>query len=329
MKKKNIFLIYLKEITTTMSRNILVTGCGGDIGQSIGKILIKSELIDNLYGCDISNKNAGKFIFKNFNISVPCSDKKYLKYIEKFIKEKKIDYVIPTSEPELRYFLKSNILKNIGSAKLVVVNKKALSIGFDKLKTANYLEEINLPYPNTYLLKNYKLKGLPIIMKSRTGSGSSSVLLIENKIDYKFYSSKNPEYIVQEYLSNENGEYTCGLFRDKHGEIRSIIFKRELSGGYSGFGEVIENSHINGLLTKLAINLNLRGSINVQLRITEKGPVVFEINPRFSSTVLFRHLLGFKDLEWSLEDVMDINLSKYLANNVGKNFYKGYNEFIN
>ena len=311
-----------------MSRNILVTGCGGDIGQSIGKILNKSDFIDNLYGCDISNKNAGRFIFKNFNISIPCSDERYLEYIENFINEKNIDFVIPTSEPELRYFLRTNNLKNIGRAKLILANKQALSIGFDKLKTAHYLKEISLPYPNTFLVKNYEFKGVPIIMKSRTGSGSSSVLLIDNEIDYKFFSSKNPEYIVQEYLNNKNGEFTCGLFRDQNGKIRSISFKRELSGGYSVFGEVIENSHITTLLSKLATNLNLRGSINVQLRITKKGPVIFEINPRFSSTVLFRHLLGFKDLKWSLEDAMNLDLSKYLPNNIGKNFYKGYNEYI-
>ena len=49
-----------------MKINILVTGCGGDIGQSIGKILNKSALVDELYGCDISEKNAGKFIYSNF-----------------------------------------------------------------------------------------------------------------------------------------------------------------------------------------------------------------------------------------------------------------------
>ena len=35
--------------------NILVTGCGGDIGQSIGKILLESKYTKNLYGIDISD----------------------------------------------------------------------------------------------------------------------------------------------------------------------------------------------------------------------------------------------------------------------------------
>ncbi len=42
--------------------NVLVTSCGGDIGQSIGKIL-KDLKLCNFLVWDISSKNAAKFIF--------------------------------------------------------------------------------------------------------------------------------------------------------------------------------------------------------------------------------------------------------------------------
>ena len=82
------------------------------------------------------------------------------------------------------------------------------------------------------------------------------------------------------------------------------------------------------MLCNLADKINLDGSINVQLRLTKKGPVVFEINPRFSSTVLFRHMFGFKDLEWSIQDKLNIELEPYEAAREGRTFYKGFNEFI-
>jgi len=43
--------------------------------------------------------------------------------------------------------------------------------------------------------------------------------------------------------------------------------------------------------------------MNVQLRLTDKGPRVFEINPRFSSTVLMRHRLGYCDVLWAMDEV--------------------------
>ena len=82
------------------------------------------------------------------------------------------------------------------------------------------------------------------------------------------------------------------------------------------------------MLHKLAEKLHLIGSINVQLRMRENDPVVFEINPRFSSTVLFRHLFGFKDLEWSIQDIIDYEIGSFTKVREGRKFYKGFNEFI-
>ncbi|MBQ4801416.1 ATP-grasp domain-containing protein [Aquimarina sp. MMG015] len=312
-----------------MKLNVLVTGCGGDIGQSIGKILNESENIKHLMGCDISDKNAGQFIYKNFFLGLPYTHEEYLKKMKQVINDNNIDLVIPIAEPELRFFSTSKILNKIGDAHMVCANESALEIGFDKLKTANFLEENNLPFPKTVLIENCsKPEKFPVIIKSRTGSGSSKVNIVKDDIEFNYLKKKHPEYIVQEYLSSEQGEYTCGLFRSKKGEIRNIILKRELTGGYSGYGEVISNNEISSLLKTIAEKLELVGSINVQLRLTTKGPVVFEINPRFSSTVLFRHMFGFKDLLWSIEDKTDQNISEYVEVEKGKKFYKGFNEYI-
>ena len=53
-----------------------------------------------------------------------------------------------------------------------------------------------------------------------------------------------------------------------------------------------------------------------------------QINPRFSSTVLYRHLFGFEDLIWSIEDRLGLELSDYRQDAVGRKFYKGYQEYI-
>lgn len=42
--------------------------------------------------------------------------------------------------------------------------------------------------------------------------------------------------------------------------------------------------------------------MNVQLRLTDSGPRVFEINPRFSSTALMRQKMGFTDVLWAVDE---------------------------
>lgn len=309
--------------------NVLVTGCGGDIGLSIGKILNELEYVNNLYGCDISEKNAAKFIFDNFLIGLPVSDGNFLKNLEKLVIEYNIDFIIPVSEHELRFFASEDISDSLISGKLIMASDRALEVGFDKLETANFLEKHGLPFPKTQLVNAEKgVQKFPVIAKSRTGSGSSKIEVVEDTETLKLLRKTNPDFIVQEYLEGDSGEFTCGLFRSKKGEIRTIIFKRELHGSYSGYGEVIVSQEIDDLLLSMAEKLNLVGSINVQLRLGPQGPTVFEINPRFSSTVRFRDLLGYHDVKWSIEDALGMEVSDFHKVPEGKKFYKGFIEYI-
>ena len=312
------------------SFNILVTGCGGDIGQSIGKILLNSPYTKKLYGNDISDKNAAQFIYPNFSVGLRFTHPEYLKTLENFIQTNAIDIIIPIAEPELRFFSKQNILKKIGNAKMITASPLAMKVGFDKYYTAEFLKKEGLPFPKTALAKDIKtIDSFPVILKSKTGSGSKNIHKINTMEEFLFYTRNTIEdYVVQEFITENNGEFTCGLFRSSKGEIKSQIFKRELSGGYSGYGEVIRNAEITSLLEELAIKLDLVGSINVQLRIAENSPKIFEINPRFSSTVLFRHLLGFEDVIWSIQDRLQLKIYDNRKDVIGKKFYKGFSEYI-
>ena len=310
--------------------NILITGCGGDIGQSIGKILLNSNYTLNLFGVDITDKNPAQFIYPNFSIGLRCDNPKYLESLEFFINKHRIDLLIPVSESEIRFFSINNILNNVLNAKILIASSLALEVGLDKYRTFEFLKNESLPYPKTKLAKDLlNIEEFPVILKLRTGSGSKQIFKINTFEEFVFFTKNSKSnFIVQEYISDECGEFTCGLFRSRQGEIRSQIFKRELAGGYSGFGEVVKNNAIKLLLERLAVKLDLIGSINVQLRLNKNIPIIFEINPRFSSTVLFRHLLGFEDLIWSIQDNFGLELSNYHENAIGKKFFKGFQEYI-
>lgn len=307
--------------------NILVTGCGGDIGQSICKIL--NELNHNTFGIDISDKNAAQFIFDSFDIGPKVSDNTYISDLEKHALKNKIDLIIPVSEHELRFYTDTyRDSPMIGGAKVLMANHFSRKIGFNKKDTALFLKEHHLPNPMLYTIDSTDIH-FPLIAKPNTGAGSSNIFIVDDLEEFKFLTTKNESFIFQELLDGTEGEFTCCAYRSKNGGIRNITFKRELtSGGYSGYGEVIEDHRVDTLLVAIANLLNLEGSINIQLRIHKGKPVVFEINPRFSSTVLFRHLLGFKDLEWSIQEFLEEEISEYIKPQVGKCFYKGYNEYI-
>jgi carbamoyl-phosphate synthase large subunit len=308
--------------------NIVVTGCGGDIGQSVGKILKEYYPKAQVIGCDMGEDNPAKFIFDRTYKLPRCDSSEYAAVLGTILKDEYANLLIPVSEPELRRFTDLGVDQSFLGIPLLIANLRARQIGFDKLQTARFLERSALPFPRSEIVNEVNRPFFPMVLKNNTGSGSKFLTTVETAEDFDFYKKKFPGFLAQEAVGRSSEEYTCGLFRSKSGNSRSLIFKRTLQGGYSNFGYVVHDQSIAALLEKIADGLALTGSINVQLRLTERGPVVFEINPRFSSTVRFRHMLGFKDLVWSIEDAMNQSISSYQPPAGGRKFYKGYYEYV-
>ncbi|MCS6796527.1 MAG: ATP-grasp domain-containing protein [Raineya sp.] len=309
--------------------NVLVTGAGGDIAQSISKILVREKLNGKLIGTDIDLDNAGKFFFEKVLKVSPASANTYIDELRDIIERNDIDIFIPTTEAEIKVFFEKNILEKLSNAYIVLPNKDALQIGLDKLATINFLKENGLPYPKTCLVKDIEEPFFPAVMKSRFGSGSKTIIKIEDNFDFNYYAKKFPDYIYQEFITGEDEEYTCGLFRNRKGELARIIFRRKLKDGFTNFGECIKNETIAVLLENFAKKLSLVGSVNVQLRLRGGVPIIFEMNSRFSSTIYLRHLLEFKDLIWSIFDKINIPFNLYYRppESYAK-VYKVYDEFV-
>ena len=308
---------------------VLVTGCGGDIGQSIGKILkSKPELFTLVIGADIHQDHAGKFIFDKCYTVPRCNVNGYQLEVLNIIKQNEVDFLIPISEPELRQMEKQQYQDDFFSRPVIMANQRSLNIGFDKKLTSDFLALHDLPFPETSRITDYQKGNYPVLIKSRDGSGSKSIHVVNNIDEMALYQKIYPDFIAQEFLIDDGGEFTCGLFRSKSGEVRDIILKRKLMGGFSGFGSREEHPAISKLLHQLAVLLDLRGSINVQLRLVNHTPMIFEINPRFSSTVLFRHMMGFEDVIWSIQDKLGFPISPYKLNKNVSKFYKGFIEYI-
>ena len=307
---------------------ILVTGCGGDIGTGLARILRKEGLARTLVGSDIRPDNAGTFVFDICDILPRVNDPRYFEEAERLIKKYTIDVVIPMSEAEIRLWYRSGYTETFAGIPVVIPNSEVFDVAIDKVATAEFLKSLGLLYPWTMLVADGTPRELPCIVKSR-GTGDKGGVEIVDEFSVAYFTAKRPGNIWQEYLDGE--EYTAGVYGCLDGEIRTIVMKRKLSGGMTGYtmgGEVVDEPEITRILTELAKALSLKGSINVQLRLTKRGPVVFEINPRFSSTVVFRHKLGFKDLVWSLEEKKRLPASPYLPPKTGTKIYKGYTEYV-
>ena len=229
-----------------------------------------------------------------------ATDSKYLANLQKIIKKEKVKFFIPTTEPELSVLLGKE--KTLHNLHLITAGRKITSIGLDKWKTNQVLLRLGLPAPKTMLFSSKSLLKFPCILKNRIGSGSRGVTKVHSTKELSILARRLKKPILQELLLPENREVTCAVYRNREGKVACLQMLRRLAGGFTAWAQVIWNSEIQAMCEKIATGLNLRGSINVQMRITKKGPRVFEINPRFSSTVLMRHRFGFTDVLWAVAE---------------------------
>ena len=284
-------------------KKILITGIGGDIGQAVASILREARPGIKLFGVDIHLQHGGHLFVDDFQLVPNASSSNYLDVLKKIVEEHSIDGVIPMSEQELQTSLP--FLDLAPGFKWITPGVKVVRAGLDKLKTIQALMDLNIPVPWTReVSRGYPIR-YPCILKSRTGSGSRSVLIVKNDSDVDYLVKKYPDAIFQELLKPDDREVTCAVYRRQDGEVSTLLMLRRLTGGFTGWAKIIKDDSAVEMCEKIAKGLDLRGSMNVQMRLTENGPRVFEINPRFSSTVLMRHQLGFSDVLWAIDEAQD------------------------
>jgi carbamoyl-phosphate synthase large subunit len=285
-------------------RNILITAIGGDIAQSAAKIVKNCFPQWRIYGVDKEARHGGRLFVDCFDIGPSAADARYIAWLRRFISENNISYCLPMSEPELAR------LAELGEQDplmplLLWSGIKSVKIGCDKLATAEFIRTIGLPVPWTLLAEAAVVPpSFPCVFKLRRSSGSKSVYVCENIDEVHFFRQRNPEAVVQEFLANTESEVTCAVFRSNSGEVSVLQLQRRLVGGFTGWAKVIEDRQVLLQCCRVAEALEVVGCFNVQLRLTDAGPRIFEINPRLSSTLWMRYLAGFRDLVWMLQDVL-------------------------
>jgi len=290
-----------------MSNVVLITGIGGDISQGVATILRENRPDLRLIGVDVHAQHGGHLFVDHFQL-VPRADAPgYLDAIKDVVRQHSVGIVIPMSEPELAVTLPFPELAP--GVKWITAGERVVKAGLDKLETMDALIGLGIPVPWTRPVSDGRPAAYPCILKNRTGSGSRAVFTVADDEEADYLVKRHPDAIFQELLGTAEREVTCAVYRRLDGTVSSLLMLRRLTGGFTGWAKIIRDEETNRMCEAIANGLDLRGSMNVQLRLTDKGPRVFEINPRFSSTVLMRHRLGYTDVLWAIEEAEGTQVS--------------------
>lgn len=285
---------------------VLVLGVGGNVSQGIIKALRKAKIDMKLIGACISPNSAGLYMCDEAYISPYAHEEKFMNWLIEFCNECQIDIVFTGVEENIcRIARDIDYFKSRTRAVFVSSSYEQLMVGQDKLHTALWLKENGCNYPMFCNPQNQKdmealvrKSGFPLIAKPRNGKSAQGVYIINSWQELnKVLEMDN--YVLQEYIGNEDSEYTVGCYCNRKGELMDvIIMHRILKNGTTVWAEVVRNEKIRREAEKICEAYKPKGPLNIQMRLNNDGePICFELNVRFSGTTAMRANFGFCDVE--------------------------------
>ena len=286
---------------------ILVTGVGSLLGQGILKSIQDSSLDCNVTGTDYFPSAVGLYwVDKGYilpDILKPeIKDSEWIDALINVINQEEIDIVFPGLDFEIPILAKnkSAIEKKTGAI-LLVSSKEVVKIGDDKWETVNYLKNNGFNYPNSSLENTVESfiqsNPFPLIVKPRFGHTSENVFIVKNKKELNEAVETCDKPIIQEYIQNSEKEYTCGATFIDNEILTLISLRRTLKNGNTQQAFCERTDEIDAYIKKLTLSIKPFGPINFQLRLKNRSPVVFEINPRFSGTTPIRALFNVNEVD--------------------------------
>lgn len=276
-------------------KNVAVTGVGGGVGQNIIKALQNTEY--NVIGIDGEVLGTGLYATTKSYLGFYANHPKFIDRIIEICKKGKCTAVFPGLDVEL-ILLSNNIEKLKANGILPIVsNPKVIEICDDKLETSKFLRSNNFPYIKTYRLKDFSFElDFPVVLKPQKGGARSvGVFIAKDKREFdRYIENINIEnYVVQEYIEGE--EYTCGTILFENGCIGVIVMRRQIRAGDTYKAFVVKNKKLSNFVKSVINALKPFGACNVQLRLRDNIPYIFEFNARCSGTTANRALAGFNE----------------------------------
>ena len=299
-----------------MKQNILFT-CAGRRNYLIN--YFKKELDGN--GKVIATDNhllTPALIDADIAVRVPdIYDKSYISTLKEIIKIYRVTAIISLNDLELPILSKYKTELEQEGAKVIISSEDVIAIGFDKWKTFNFIKEIGLNTPKTYINLSNALIAIekselhfPLVIKPRWGSGSIGVEYPESieelKLSYKLQKIKlqkstlskvskkdiEQSILIQERL--DGIEYGMDVVNNFEGNYFGTFVREKISmrSGETDQAVSIIDERFEYIGNTIGDKLKHIGIMDCDVFQVENELYILELNPRFGGGYPFSHEAG-------------------------------------
>ncbi|MBI2636153.1 ATP-grasp domain-containing protein [Candidatus Peregrinibacteria bacterium] len=287
---------------------VLVTGAGAGVGQSILKALKLSNVRTRIIAVDMDPLAAGLYRADAAHVIPAAKDPRYIETLRKICMAEHVELLLIGTDVELEILARSRdeFEKETG-AKIIVSHPDTIAIADDKWKTAEFLESHDLPFVRSALPDSVddliRDAGFPLAVKPRVGARSVGFQIVKDEKSLRTLLKTMKNAVVQEYLRDDDGEYTCGGFFYE-GECYGVIsMQRWLRSGDTYKAIARRDPKMEKFIEEVGKKLKITGPCNFQLRKSGGTFKIFEINCRFSGTTGAASALGFNVVNVLLQKI--------------------------
>lgn len=318
-----------------MSREITaaITCIGSGIGQSIINSLRRSSLQVHTVGFGNAPFEYGALDCDQHQYVPSIYDPAYTDVLLEKCGNHGVDIVIPGLDDDVLILSENEPKFAEAGIKVLASGNELVSLCRNKEKMSNAFSAISEHFIRSFNTENVEAAlqageiSFPCLAKPRGGSGSMGVELVKHREELE----RLPEdYILQELLIPREDDVYYQQFLEELEKGRAPQLSELSVQVVTGFqGEFLGRmATVNKLKNGVPIEifpihrqeiweaveeilprlraLGLRGSVNIQGRITDQGIRFFEVNPRFTGITGLRALFGFNEVEACLKSWMGI-----------------------
>jgi len=319
------------------THRIAISCIGSGVGQSVINSLKNANLSFFTLGLGTNPYAYGAYECDAYDYTKSIYEGGFIDELIEKCKAYKIDLVVPGLDEEALLYAQNIEKFNDAGIKTIVSDVGLIELCRDKERMSEVLNPIVDIFVKSYKKETLKedIKSgkvdFPFIAKPRGGFASRGIEIIRDENDLKNIKEyhiiqelavpikTDPyfEYFQSQIQRNNNPQVAEISIQLVYGENQYLIGKmasyNKLHNGIPIEILPYDNAEMWEEIDKLAdelLKLGLRGPINIQGRMTEKGLKLFEMNPRFTGITGLRSLMGFNEVEACTKEFLGIDQGK-------------------
>jgi carbamoyl-phosphate synthase large subunit len=290
--------------------NVLVTSIETATGRGLLKGLKASRMRTRVVGMASVTTAPALYQLESAYVNRADDESNYVDAAAEIVRRESVGAILPGSEAD-RVLFQSHRDRLLDGTEAVLAtgHGKLAGLGDDRLTAYAFFRGEGIDYPRTVpgddsaaveaLLDDV---GWPLVVKPRWGYATERPMPVQTRQELELTVRTMGEAIVQEYVSDDEGDFVASVFGDDEARPAASIVLRRVVGGVTGTRyELSHDVALREAVETIAGRLDATGPMMLHFRPRGGRPCLLAANPGFSESAAASLAMGYNEADLALK----------------------------